>query len=52
MLAGISADLELPANPTDAYTRRLLASLPVPDPTEQAGRRAELARIAAEATGA
>ena len=37
------------ANPTDAYTRRLLASLPVPDPTEQAGRRAELARIAAEA---
>ncbi len=37
------------ANPTDAYTRRLLASLPVPDPTEQAERRAELARIAAEA---
>lgn len=36
------------ANPSDAYTRRLLASLPVPDPTEQAARREELARIARE----
>ncbi|MEZ3160671.1 ABC transporter ATP-binding protein [Microbacterium sp. BWT-B31] len=26
--------------PTDAYTRRLIASLPVPDPAEQAARRA------------
>jgi peptide/nickel transport system ATP-binding protein len=26
--------------PTDAYTRRLIASLPVPDPIEQAARRA------------
>ena len=27
-------------NPQDAYTRRLIASLPVPDPDEQAARRA------------
>ncbi|NYE18522.1 ABC transporter ATP-binding protein [Microbacterium immunditiarum] len=27
--------------PEDAYTRRLIASLPVPDPIEQAARRAE-----------
>src|SRR5690606_33955530 len=27
--------------PADAYTRRLIASLPVPDPIEQAARRAE-----------
>lgn len=31
--------------PTDPYTKRLLASLPVPDPIAQAERRAELARI-------
>ncbi|WP_062311381.1 dipeptide ABC transporter ATP-binding protein [Demequina rhizosphaerae] len=28
-------------NPQDPYTRRLLASLPVPDPVEQAARRAQ-----------
>src|SRR5690606_17296320 len=27
-------------DPQDAYTRRLIASLPVPDPAEQAARRA------------
>ena len=32
--------------PQHDYTRRLIASLPVPDPAEQAERRAELARIA------
>ncbi len=33
--------------PTDGYTRRLLASLPVPDPTAQRKRREDLARIVA-----
>ena len=32
-------------NPQDPYTKRLLASLPVPDPVEQAQRRNELARL-------
>ena len=27
-------------NPQDPYTKRLIASLPVPDPEEQAARRA------------
>ena len=36
-------------NPTDDYTKRLLASLPVPDPVEQAARRA--ARMAAMQAG-
>ena len=31
--------------PKDPYTQRLLASLPVPDPTEQALRRGELRRL-------
>ncbi|TXK17370.1 ABC transporter ATP-binding protein [Homoserinibacter sp. GY 40078] len=31
--------------PSDPYTQRLLASLPVPDPVEQASRRAELAAL-------
>jgi peptide/nickel transport system ATP-binding protein len=31
--------------PKDPYTRRLLASLPVPDPIEQAARRTELHRL-------
>ena len=31
--------------PTDPYTRRLLASLPVPDPLAQAARREELHRL-------
>lgn len=39
--------------PKDPYTQRLLASLPVPDPVEQAQRRQELAVIiAAEKAGA
>ncbi|MGY4856743.1 ABC transporter ATP-binding protein [Cryobacterium sp. AP23] len=33
--------------PKDAYTRRLLASLPVPDPAAQALRREELAKLRA-----
>ncbi|QYF74795.1 ABC transporter ATP-binding protein [Cryobacterium sp. PAMC25264] len=33
--------------PSDPYTRRLLASLPVPDPAAQALRREELARLRA-----
>ncbi|WP_314138506.1 ABC transporter ATP-binding protein [uncultured Plantibacter sp.] len=33
--------------PNDHYTRRLLASLPVPDPAEQAVRREELKRLRA-----
>ncbi|SEQ09173.1 ABC transporter ATP-binding protein [Microlunatus flavus] len=33
--------------PQHAYTQRLLASLPVPDPVAQAGRRAELHRLRA-----
>ena len=37
---------QLLGNPQDEYTKRLLASLPVPDPVEQAARRN--ARIAAE----
>jgi peptide/nickel transport system ATP-binding protein len=40
---------EVLGNPKDPYTRRLLASLPVPDPVEQAARRTVLARIQAEA---
>ncbi|MBN9141850.1 MAG: ABC transporter ATP-binding protein [Micrococcales bacterium] len=35
--------------PHDPYTRRLLASLPVPDPVEQARRRAELAALHGDA---
>ncbi len=33
---------EVMTHPADAYTRRLLASLPVPDPVEQAERREAL----------
>ncbi len=40
---------EVLGDPKDPYTRRLLASLPVPDPAEQAARRATLARIRQEA---
>ncbi|WP_028707781.1 dipeptide ABC transporter ATP-binding protein [Propionicicella superfundia] len=39
---------EILGSPQDPYTKRLLASLPVPDPAEQAERRAELARVLAE----
>jgi peptide/nickel transport system ATP-binding protein len=35
-------------DPQDAYTRKLLASLPVPDPVEQAARREALQAIVAE----
>ena len=43
---GLGADvLQHPEHP---YTRRLIASLPVPDPVRQAGRRAELARLRAD----
>jgi peptide/nickel transport system ATP-binding protein len=37
--------------PSDPYTRRLLASLPVPDPRAQRERREELARIIAAERG-
>lgn len=36
---------EVLANPRHAYTQRLLASLPVPDPVEQAGRRERWAAL-------
>jgi peptide/nickel transport system ATP-binding protein len=35
--------------PSEAYTKRLLASLPVPDPVEQAARREELRRLREDA---
>ena len=35
---GTTADVL--GNPQDPYTKRLIASLPVPDPVEQAARRA------------
>jgi peptide/nickel transport system ATP-binding protein len=38
---------EVLGNPQDPYTRRLLASLPVPDPAEQAERREGLRRLRA-----
>ncbi|MGO4300143.1 ABC transporter ATP-binding protein [Leifsonia sp. RAF41] len=39
---------EVLGNPQEAYTQRLLASLPVPDPIEQADRRKELHRLQTE----
>ncbi|MFT4220958.1 MAG: ABC transporter ATP-binding protein [Microbacterium sp.] len=44
--AGPTADVL--GRPTDAYTRRLIASLPVPDPVEQAARRAVWQRTLAD----
>jgi peptide/nickel transport system ATP-binding protein len=38
-------------SPRDPYTKRLLASLPVPDPMEQAARRESLARLRRDAEG-
>ncbi|WP_431247446.1 ABC transporter ATP-binding protein [Leifsonia xyli] len=38
---------EVLGNPREPYTQRLLASLPVPDPVEQADRREELRRLTA-----
>ena len=35
-------------HPSDPYTRKLLASLPVPDPREQAAHREELRKLLAE----
>ncbi|WP_020074815.1 ABC transporter ATP-binding protein [Cryocola sp. 340MFSha3.1] len=39
---------EVLGNPREAYTQRLLASLPVPDPVEQADRREALRELQAE----
>jgi len=39
---------EVLGSPKDPYTQRLLASLPVPDPDEQAARRAEWNRLRSE----
>lgn len=39
---------EVLGNPRDAYTQRLLASLPVPDPVEQADRREALRALQAD----
>jgi len=39
---------EVLGNPRDAYTQRLLASLPVPDPIEQADRREALRALRAD----
>ncbi len=38
---------EVLGNPQQAYTRRLLASLPVPDPVEQEARRWEWRALSA-----
>ncbi len=38
---------EVLGNPREPYTQRLLASLPVPDPAEQADRREELRKLSA-----
>ncbi|MDO5700117.1 MAG: ABC transporter ATP-binding protein [Bowdeniella nasicola] len=40
---GVARDVLL--NPKHAYTQRLLAALPVPDPTEQAKRREQFAKL-------
>ncbi|RDV44821.1 glutathione ABC transporter ATP-binding protein [Leifsonia sp. ku-ls] len=39
---------EVLGNPREAYTQRLLASLPVPDPAEQADRREALQRLSSQ----
>lgn len=39
---------EVLGNPREAYTQRLLASLPVPDPVEQADRREALQRLSSQ----
>ncbi len=38
-------------DPQDPYTQRLIASLPVPDPVEQARRREEFLRVSQEVPG-
>jgi peptide/nickel transport system ATP-binding protein len=40
MIAEAGPTAQVLGDPQDAYTRRLIASLPVPDPEEQAARRA------------
>ncbi len=42
-LVELGTGTQVMSNPDDAYTQRLLASLPVPDPVEQAKRREALA---------
>ena len=44
-IAEEGATAEVLGAPKDPYTQRLLASLPVPDPVEQAARRAALAAL-------
>ena len=39
---------EVLGSPREAYTQRLLASLPVPDPIEQADRREALHQLQSE----
>jgi peptide/nickel transport system ATP-binding protein len=46
-LVEVGTGVEVLVAPKDAYTRRLLASLPVPDPVEQAQRRAALHKLQA-----
>lgn len=48
-LVEVGPSAEVLRSPQDPYTQRLLASLPVPDPVEQAERRTTLARLRAEA---
>ncbi|PII84404.1 glutathione ABC transporter ATP-binding protein [Leucobacter sp. OLJS4] len=50
-LVEVGGCAEVLGAPTHPYTQRLLASLPVPDPVEQAERR-EAARLAREVPGA
>ena len=42
-LVEVGPSFEIMSDPQDAYTKRLIASLPVPDPVEQAVRREALA---------
>ncbi|NLI19171.1 MAG: ABC transporter ATP-binding protein [Actinomycetales bacterium] len=44
-LVEVGPSAEVLRSPQDPYTQRLLASLPVPDPVEQAARRRELAAL-------
>jgi len=45
-LLEVATGTEVLSNPKHDYTRKLVASLPVPDPVEQARRRAEFHRVA------
>ena len=46
-LVELGTGAQVMGNPDDAYTRRLVASLPVPDPVEQAARREALRALSA-----